>query len=149
MIADGWLCNLTTRPAEATIDTSGIRIAAGEFVAYESLQAFDQRGIVEASCQEIVAKTRDRKSVLIFSNGVSHAYHIKQAIETISGEPCGIVTGESTPLERGAVLGDFKNRRLRFLTNVDVLTHGFDAPCIDAIAILRATMSPGTPIMSS
>jgi superfamily II DNA or RNA helicase len=29
------------------------------------------------------------------------------------------------------------------LVNCDVLTTGFDAPCIDAIAILRATMSPG------
>jgi DNA repair protein RadD len=27
--------------------------------------------------------------------------------------------------------------------NVDVLTTGFDAPCVDAIAILRATASPG------
>lgn len=143
MIADGWLCNLTTKPAEATIDTSGIRVAGGEFVSYESLRAFDQRGIVEASCQEIGAKTRDRKSVLIFCSGVSHAYHVKQAIESISGEPCGIVTGESTPLERGAALGDFKNRRLRFLVNIDVLSHGFDCPCIDAIAVLRATMSPG------
>jgi DNA repair protein RadD len=29
------------------------------------------------------------------------------------------------------------------LVNCDVLTTGFDAPCIDSIAILRATMSPG------
>jgi DNA repair protein RadD len=37
----------------------------------------------------------------------------------------------------------FKSGALRWLCNVDVLTTGYDAPNIDAIAVLRATQSPG------
>jgi DNA repair protein RadD len=33
--------------------------------------------------------------------------------------------------------------KIRWLVNVDVLTTGFDAQCVDAICILRATASPG------
>jgi DNA repair protein RadD len=41
------------------------------------------------------------------------------------------------------MLSDFKRGQLRWLVNCQVLTTGFDAPCIDAICVLRATMSPG------
>jgi DNA repair protein RadD len=46
-------------------------------------------------------------------------------------------------MERQRVLSDFRAGSLRWCVNVDVLTTGFDAPGIDAVAVLRATMSPG------
>lgn len=54
-----------------------------------------------------------------------------------------MVTGETFSMLRDQYLQDFANGSLRWLVNCDVLTTGFDAPCIDCIAILRATMSPG------
>ena len=53
------------------------------------------------------------------------------------------MTGETLPIERAETLRRFVAGELRFLVNVDVLTTGFNAKCVDAIAILRATMSPG------
>jgi DNA repair protein RadD len=38
---------------------------------------------------------------------------------------------------------DYKRGEIRALTNANVLTTGFDAPSIDLIAMLRATLSPG------
>jgi DNA repair protein RadD len=46
-------------------------------------------------------------------------------------------------MERERILSDFRKGSLRWCVNVDVLTTGFDSPRIDAIAVLRATMSPG------
>lgn len=143
LIADGYLCNLTTRPAESSVDTSALHVRGGEFVNSESVALFDRAEEVNAACREIVAKTVGRQSVLIFCSGVLHAEHVARMIAELTGEPCGVVTGESMPLERAETLDAFRSRRLRFLCNVDVLTTGFDAPCIDAIAILRATMSAG------
>lgn len=141
MIADGYLCPLTNQPADAEASTAGLHVRGGEFVAREVEDLFSP--LIRQACREIVAKTKDRHSVLIFCAGVSHADAVTKEIEGLTGEACGVVTGGTPPLERAALLERFRGLRLRFLTNVDVLTTGFDAPCIDAIAILRATQSPG------
>jgi DNA repair protein RadD len=141
LIDAGWLTNMTTVPAAATVDTSGLHLRGGEFVQFEAEDAFNS--VVEAACREVVTKAAGRRSILLFCSGVRHAANVAATIERLTGERCGIVTGETIPLERSTTLGAFGRRELRWLTNVDVLTTGFDAPCIDCIAILRATMSAG------
>ena len=141
LIDAGYLCRLTTQPSATQIDTGNLHLRGGEFIASEAESLFDRA--TEAACAEIVKATGDRRSVLVFCSGVNHAQHVASMLEKLTGESCGIVTGSTIPLERAATLDAFGARRLRFLTNCDVLTTGYDAPCIDAIAILRATMSPG------
>jgi DNA repair protein RadD len=99
---------------------------------------------VWAACKEILEKTQDRHSVLIFASGVHHAEQIAETINAmVLGKVATVVTGETLPIERAETLRRFIAGELRFLVNVDVLTTGFNARCVDAIAILRATMSPG------
>lgn len=143
LIEQGHLTNLTTRAACATVDTSKLAIRNGEFVTADMQNLFSNMDAIGLACIEIVNKTRDRKSVLIFCSSVAHAEIVARQVSQLAGEPCGVVTGETLPLERASLLESFRNRELRYLCNVDVLTTGFDAPCIDAIAILRATMSAG------
>ena len=141
LINEGWLCNLTTKPAASTVDTSGVHLRGGEFVPGETERLFES--VVRPACQEIVAKCKGRHSVLVFCSGVRHASQVAAELVQLTGEQVGIVTGESLDIERASILGQFKAGRLRWCCNVDVLTTGFDAPNIDAIAVLRATMSPG------
>lgn len=143
LISEGYLCQITNKPAEGMIDTSLIKQRGGEFIEREMQNAFDTIDNVTAACAEIVAKCSDRHSVLVFSAGVAHAEHIAETLRTLTGEKVAVITGETFPLERSATLSDFKRGQLRWLVNCDVLTTGFDAPCIDAICVLRATMSPG------
>lgn len=143
LIREGWLCPVTNKPADATVDTSKIKRRGSEFISSEMAKAFDSGDKVELACGEIVAKCHDRHSVLVFSAGVEHAEHVAETLRTLTGERVGLVTGETLPVERVTTLADFKAGNLRWLVNCDVLTTGFDAPCIDAIAVLRATMSPG------
>jgi DNA repair protein RadD len=143
LIREGWLCPVTNKPADATVDTSKIKQRGSEFISSEMAKAFDSGDKVAMACGEIVAKCHDRHSVLVFAAGVEHAEHVADTLRTLTGERVGIVTGDTMPIERVASLSAFKAQELRWLVNCDVLTTGFDAPCIDAIAILRATMSPG------
>ena len=143
LIREGWLCPVTNKPADATVDTSKIKQRGSEFISSEMAKAFDSGDKVGLACSEIVAKCHDRHSVLVFSAGVEHAEHVAETLRSMTGERVGIVTGDTLPIERVTTLADFKSGQLRWLVNCDVLTTGFDAPCIDAIAILRATMSPG------
>lgn len=141
LIDEGWLCNLTIKPANREVDTSRLGLRGGEFIPYDMQALFNS--VVDMATEELVRKTKDRHSVLIFCSGIDHAEHVSRAIERLTDEPVGVVTGETLPLERASTLDRFSKQQLRYLCNVDVLTTGFDAPCIDAIVLLRATMSPG------
>lgn len=143
LIAEGFLSNLTTVPAVGSVDTSKLHVRAGEFVDSEVNALFDTEAKVSAACIEIVMKTTGRKSTLIFCPGVHHAECVQKKIEELTGEECGIVTAKTSKMERAAYLQRFRDGVIKRLVNIDVLTTGFDAPCIDAIAVLRATMSPG------
>ena len=143
LINEGFLCPITNKAALAQVDTSGIKTRGSEFIGHDMQRAFDTDDNVTAACSEIVEKCHDRHSVLCFASGVHHAESVAECLRNLTAETVGVVTGETIPLERSAHLGNFRNGQLRWLVNCDVLTTGFDAPCIDAIAVLRATMSPG------
>ena len=138
LIAEGFLCPITNKVAEAEVNTDKVGLRGGEFIESELQAAFDVDEKVQAACAEILEKTQDRHSILVFASGIHHA---EQIAELLPGS--AVVTGETLPIERAETLRRFVAGELRFLVNVDVLTTGFNAKCVDAIAILRATMSPG------
>lgn len=138
LITEGFLCPITNKVADAEVNTDKVSLRGGEFVESEMQAAFDVDEKVQAACAEILEKTQGRHSVLVFASGVHHA---EQIAELLPGS--AVVTGETLPIERAETLRRFVAGELRFLVNVDVLTTGFNAKCVDAIAILRATMSPG------
>jgi len=143
LIREGYLCPLTNKPAVATVDSSLVKTRGSEFINSDAERAFLADDNVMQACREIVEKCHDRKSILVFSSGVHHAESIAETLRELTGERVGIVTGETWAMEREKLLSDFKSGTLRWLINCDVLTTGFDAPRIDAIAVLRMTMSPG------
>jgi DNA repair protein RadD len=154
MIVDGYLCPLITRGGKIKANLNDLHIRGGEFIASEIEEAMDKAALVHAACDEIVDLTRDRKAVLIFTSGIKHCEHVAAEIKGISGEECGIVTGNTPPGERAELLARFRGETVRnglfdikppikYLANVNVLTTGFDAPNIDCVAIMRPTMSPG------
>ena len=143
LIEQGFLCPITNKPADAEVDTEGIKTRGGEFIESDMQAVFMIVDNVLMACKEAIAKCHDRKSILIFASGVRHAEDVAKHIEEMTGERVGLVTGETLAIERSGILSDFKSQSLRWLVNCDVLTTGFNAKCVDAIAIMRATMSPG------
>ncbi len=143
LIVQGYLCPLVTKASRERIDTSGLHVRAGEFVAGEAEDLMDTDELVQAACREIVEQTRTRWSVLVFAAGVKHAQHVATVLRERYGAGVGTVFGDTLAFERERVLADFKAGKLQYLVNVNVLTTGFDAPMIDCVAMVRPTMSPG------
>jgi len=143
LIKEGFLSPVVNRVAVATVSSEGIPVRGGEFVTTDVQSAFMDSGNTELAVAEIVEKAAGRMSCLLFASCVLHANEIAIMLSAKSGENVEVITGETFPMERAAILSDFKSGRLRWLVNCDVLTTGFDAPNIDAIAVLRMTMSPG------
>ncbi|MGY0615755.1 DEAD/DEAH box helicase [Vibrio sp. FJH11] len=88
--------------------------------------------------EQIIQYAKERHGVMIFAATVRHAQEIHGLLP--QGETA-IVIGDTPTPERDAIIQAFKNRQIKYLVNVSVLTTGFDAPHVDLIAILRPTES--------
>lgn len=87
---------------------------------------------------QIIQLAAQRQGVMIFAATVRHAQEIHAMLPE---EQAAIVIGDTPTPERDAIIQRFKQRDIRYLVNVSVLTTGFDAPHVDLIAILRPTES--------
>ena len=141
-IRDGYLSPLSSKATAARIDVSGVAVRGGEFVAGALEDAADDAAVIDAAVEEIITRGQDRRSWLLFCCGVRHARHVGEALRT-RGVTAATVTAETPADERDRVIADFRAGTLRALTNVNVLTTGFNVPAVDLIAMLRPTLSTG------
>jgi DNA repair protein RadD len=142
LMEEDFLCRVTNKPAIHEVNTSGLHMRYGEFIAKEVDNLFGGMATAEA-CKEILVACIGRHSIMVFCSSVKHAEGVVATFRTLTDDRVEMVEGNTSPLERAAILDGFVKQSIRILVNVDVLTTGFDAPCVDAIAILRATASPG------
>jgi len=140
LIERGLLCKLTSSNAESSVDTSGLRVSGSDFINKQCRKLFEEHEVLEA-CNEIIAKTQGRHSVLIFATSLVHAAAITQILQESTGMIVESIS--ETTKNRGPIIERFRSLKTKYLVNVDVLTTGFDAPVVDCVAILRATASPG------
>lgn len=98
----------------------------------------ERNALVARAIQELA---RDRRTIA-FCVTVNHARHLCIALNKV-GVPAGIVHGTMKPDERAKALSDFREGRTRALTNVGVLTEGFDDPGVSCIAMARPTRNEG------
>lgn len=140
LVGEGFLSRLITKRTSVTIDTSSVGERGGEYIESELAAAADDATITAQAVREMIAA--NRKHCLVFAVSVEHAYHI--ADELIKrGEQAEVVHGGLNKKDRSRLLNAFKNKELKWLINVNVLTTGFDAPHIDLIGILRPSKSVG------
>lgn len=142
LVAAGHLAPLVTGAVGAQIDTSTLAIRAGEFAARDLELAADIAEVTERVADDVAAAlAAGRTSALLFGCSVAHAEHLRDALAA-RGVECATITGETDQFTRQAIIGRFRRRELAALASCDVLTTGFDAPCVDVLAVVRATASP-------
>jgi DNA repair protein RadD len=123
----------------ACYDFSSLRLERGRFSNTQIEELLkDQKRITPVIIKNIIEMAKERKGVMIFTSSVNHAIEIMKCLPPFVA---ALVTGETPGREREEIIEAFKQRQLKFLVNVSVLTTGFDAPHVDVIAILRPTES--------
>lgn len=141
LIDQGFLTPPTIGNVDEKYDTSNIKLVGNKFNQSDLDQAFVGKGrLTSHIVADIVARSHDRRAVLIFGATIAHAYEI---LESLPPEKSAILTGEATKAERTKIIDDFKSGKIKYLVNVGILTTGFDYPELDVIAILRVTESAG------
>lgn len=123
-------------------DTSGMKVnARGQFDKADVDRAYHGKGRLTSNIvADVVNQCRNRHGVMFFAATVQHA---QEVMESLPPEISAIVTGDTPKKERDSILRRFKDRQIKYLVNVAVLTTGFDAPHVDCIAVLRKTESAG------
>ncbi|WP_273426123.1 DEAD/DEAH box helicase [Marinobacter sp.] len=94
--------------------------------------------VTRAIIEQVMDLAAQRKGVMIFAATVDHAREITGYLPE---HHTALITGATDLNERALLIQRFKQRQLKYLVNVSVLTTGFDAPHVDFIAILRPTQS--------
>lgn len=94
--------------------------------------------VTEAITEQILEYGAERKGVMIFAASIKHAEEI---VGYLGNERFALITGATKIAERDELIRRFKQKEIKYLVNVAVLTTGFDAPHVDFIAILRPTES--------
>lgn len=139
MIDDGWLRPLVGIRVATDVDLSRVALRGDDFdddALAEAVDVETRNQLVARSIQELA---RDRRTIA-FCVGIRHAEHLAAALRRL-GVPAGMVCGEMPRPDRVRTLDRFRRGELRVITNVGVLTEGFDDPGVSAIAMVRPTRS--------
>ncbi|MFF0723203.1 DEAD/DEAH box helicase family protein [Streptomyces sp. NPDC004134] len=88
-----------------------------------------------------IAGMPDDWPVLVFATSVEHAKYLAARLKDhgISASSVDATTSDS---DRRARVREFRDGRVRVLTNYGVLTQGFDAPATRAVVVARPVYSP-------
>lgn len=81
-----------------------------------------------------------RKGVLVFTRFTEEAERLTIKLQQ-KGINSAIVTGETPKKERETILEKFKDGTIKVVSNVGVLTTGFDYPALDTVILARPTKS--------
>lgn len=140
LISEGYLSPLLTKSPINELDTTNIKLVAGDYSKKELSDRFDQKVISRDIIKELTTYREKYKSWLIFAIDISHALHLK----TLLKEQliiCEVVHSKQSKVLNRQIISDFKQGKYQALISIATLTTGFDHPDIDLIALIRPTKS--------
>lgn len=141
LVSEGYLSRLITKRTQTKLNTEGVGERGGDYIEAELNIAVErQHDVTVTAVNEMIAMRRNYH--LVFATSVTHAYEIADILK-LRGEQVEVIHGGLTKKQRNSILTAFKNKELKWLINVNVLTTGFDAPHVDLLGILRPSKSVG------
>lgn len=139
MIKGGYLCPPRGIQIGTNVDISHVKTQHGDFNAgqLDRMINIDDRNKLIA--RSYIEHGEGRHGV-VFAVSVEHALNIAEAFNN-EGIKCEAVYGDMPKDERQDVLSRYENHDLQLLTNVGVLTEGWDVPDTDIVMMARPTKS--------
>lgn len=136
LIADNYLCPFKLYAAKP-ISTKGVRTTAGD---YNQKQLEDRAMALIGDVYPTWEKHAEGLQTIIFAVSVNHS---KEMVEKFVEEGIAAehIDGTTPDGEREQIIERFRNRETMVLSNVGIFTEGFDVPGIEAVQVVRPTMS--------
>lgn len=135
----GYLTTLEYKQLEG-FDSSQLKLnSTGADYTDRSVQAYYERIDFSNRLTKVVMEclAKGRRNVLVFTRFVKESQRL---IDNLAGLG-EIVTAETAKRERENIIRRFRAGKIRVVSNVGILTHGFDFPELETVVIARPTMS--------
>lgn len=141
LIDNGYLTPPVTEHVEEEYDTSGLeKDKLGRYTTASVERAMVGKGRKTSRIvEDIVRRSANRRGTMIFASTKKHAMEI---MESLPPGSYSYVFGDMPTAERNKAISDFKEQKVKYIVNQNILTVGVDVPHCDHIAVMRATESP-------
>lgn len=121
-----------------------VRKTMSDFDMAEVAGIMDRAPVTEEVIRHWKEKAGDRQTV-IFCSTVAHAEHVTEAFQT-AGVSAALIHGDLPAERRKGILADYAAGELRVISNVAVLTEGWDHPPTSCVVLLRPSSYKSTMI---
>jgi len=125
--------------APKTVSMDGVHKTAGDFNRAEVAERMDKPTITGDAVTHY-RKYCDGQPCVVFCTGIKHAEHVAQAFNA-AGYRFKVIDGTLSKEERAKRVLDLSSGNLNGLVSVDIVSEGFDLPCVSAAILLRPTAS--------
>ena len=141
MMRGGYLCDVRGLSVNTGTDISCVHMTNGDFALNKLSALIDIPERNSLIADTYVTQGEGRHGV-VFGVKVSHALNLAEAFRA-RGVSCEAVYGDMPTDERQDILSRYARHELQMLTNIGVLTEGWDVPDTDIIMMARPTKSRG------
>lgn len=122
-------------------DLKGVQVRRGDYASGQLEKAMDRPSLIGDIPVHYHKHAAGRRTI-IFASGVAHSVHIRDELRR-SGVMAEHLDGSTPTDERERLLASFAAGDVDVISNVGVLTEGFDLADIGAIILARPTRSLG------
>lgn len=140
-VENGYLCELDGIKIKTGVNLESVHTQAGDFNQKELQAAVDTDERNELIVKKWYEHTKGERPTLVFAVNVSHAQRLAEQYNIAGHKATFVVADESLCPDRKERINDFKNGNTLVLTNVNILTTGFDHPDTGCIVMARPTKS--------
>lgn len=139
-IREGYLAPVSAYQIKTATNISKVKRTAGDFNLGELSVAVDTRERNNRIAEKYLEYAKDRQAIA-FCVDIDHAYNLRDIFREKGVQCETVVSDEERCPNRAELVSEFKNNRIQVLTNVNILTEGFDYPDIGCILMARPTQS--------
>jgi superfamily II DNA or RNA helicase len=146
MIPQGYLCDVRAIAIRTETNLDELHTEMGDYKVSELEDAVD----TPKRNQRVVEAYREHaegRRAICFGVTVAHATNLSVAFQS-AGIAAAVVSGETPLDERQKLYKALRTGEIRVLTNVQVLTEGFDEPLVDCVIMARPTQSRSLYVQS-
>lgn len=122
------------------VDTSRLKVnSTGADFTDASVRRYYREIKFNDSLENIIRRllVAGRSSILVFTRFIDEANHIARTFSDCAA----VVSSDTSKADRENILRLFKNKQIKVVANVGVLTTGFDFPELATVVLARPTMS--------
>ena len=125
-------------------DLAGVRKTMADF-DMTAVEAIMDKAVLNDRVVEEWGKVAGDRQTVVFCSTVAHAQHVAESFQSV-GIRAATVEGRMTAGERRERLAAFDRAELQVITNVAVLTEGWDCQPVSCVMLLRPSSYKSTMI---